>query len=915
MKKIMARMAAIVMIISLILPSANIAKGDSMIVLLPSAGNTTGNVNNTVSSDKIVNSVKVGCTYNNVPYHPMPGMKVNQLSICNGSDTKKVVSNGQVANGNHYRWFDVTGETAIEISRQDTFQENHSYTLVYCFATIEGYEFSVKDGKTAVTAEYVEDNNCTITVTETNGFDLRRAITVNINFPKCETKILNQATICSQKPEKDVTLNSYFHWAGKPSSDNNDSSDYINNIYSCFTKDGISVEEDDPITYGNYTAMMSVVAEPWTKFAGDIKFVKRNYAVEIKRQKQYYTYLENEDVDAETVFVNSDRSAALIKYEFAIPCEHNYSSTWSSDYTGHWKECSICGERKDEAEHTFGPGTTENGKTTYECTTCGFKKSVGHDKNGYYYSVKGNEVEVYAYQGTETQVNVPEEFDGKKVTRIGEYCFSNYENKTSITKVTLPNTVTSIGKGAFNGMSALTSVNVPDGVTKIAKETFLGCSALKKVELPRGITSIGETAFQNTGITEILIPCGVKTIESNAFNSCKNLESVLIPDSVDTIGTAAFIGCVKLKEAVVGNGIKNIPQTLFDGCTALTTITLPKGLTSMARYAFPNSITKVNYRGTEDEFTALVNSSNQTDYGFLLTDSVTKIYDYAEVIDIGQHTMKTLDAVAPTCMSEGYTPHICTGCGYTTLSDTKPVIAHDFETKTTAATCTESGYTEHTCKNCQYTYVSEVKEAAGHNYKESVTAATLEKDGVIETKCTKCGDVKSKITISHPSAFRLSKTTYTYSGKVNKPSVTVTGADKKTISSNAYTVSYSANKNVGTAKVAITFKGNYRGTKNLTFTINPKGTKLSKLTTKSKSIKVKWKKNTKQTSGYQIQYSTSKNFKKTKKTVTVSKNKTTKTNIKKLKKKKYYVRIRTFKKVSGKKYYSAWSKAKNIKVK
>ena len=58
---------------------------------------------------------------------------------------------------------------------------------------------------------------------------------------------------------------------------------------------------------------------------------------------------------------------------------------------------------------------------------------MGHDKNGYYYSVKGNEVEVYAYQGTETQVNVPEEFDGKKVTRIGEYCFSNYENKTSIT--------------------------------------------------------------------------------------------------------------------------------------------------------------------------------------------------------------------------------------------------------------------------------------------------------------------------------------------------------------------------------------------------------------------------------------------------------------------------------------------------
>ena len=413
-----------------------------------------------------------------------------------------------------------------------------------------------------------------------------------------------------------------------------------------------------------------------------------------------------------------------------------------------------------------------------------------------------------------------------------------------------------------------------------------------------------------------MIPCGVKTIESNAFRECKNLESVLIPDSVDSVGQAAFIGCSKLKSAIVGNGIKSIPQSLFDGCTTLKTITLPKGLTSMARYAFPDSITKVNYRGTEEEFAALVNSSNKSDYGFLLTDAVAKTYDYDEVIDIGQHTMKTLDAVAPTCTSEGYTPHICTGCGYTTISDTKPVIAHDFETKTTAATCTADGYTEHTCKNCQYSYISDVKEATGHNYKESVTAATLEKDGVIETKCTKCGDVKSKTTISHPGAFRLSKTTYTYSGKANKPAVTVTGADKKAISASAYTVSYSANKNVGTAKVAITFKGNYSGTKNLTFTINPKGTKLSKLTTKSKAITVKWKKNTKQTSGYQIQYSTSKNFKKAKKTVTVSKNKTTKTKIKKLKKKKkYFVRIRTFKKVSGKKYYSAWSKAKNIKVK
>ena len=79
---------------------------------------------------------------------------------------------------------------------------------------------------------------------------------------------------------------------------------------------------------------------------------------------------------------------------------------------------------------------------------------------------------------------------------------------------------------------------------------------------------------------------------------------------------------------------------------------------------------------------------------------------------------------------------------------------------------------------------------------------------------------------------------------------------------------------------------------------------------------VKWKKKTTQVTGYQIQYSTDKNFKKGNKTVTVSKNKTTSKTISKLKaKKKYYVRVRTYKTVNGKKYYSGWTKAKTVTTK
>ena len=84
---------------------------------------------------------------------------------------------------------------------------------------------------------------------------------------------------------------------------------------------------------------------------------------------------------------------------------------------------------------------------------------------------------------------------------------------------------------------------------------------------------------------------------------------------------------------------------------------------------------------------------------------------------------------------------------------------------------------------------------------------------------------------------------------------------------------------------------------------------------KKKKMTVKWKKQTKLTTGYQIQYSTSKNFKGAK-TQTITKNKKTSCIIKKLKsKKKYYVRVRTYKKVKGKKYYSKWSKVKSVKTK
>lgn len=184
-------------------------------------------------------------------------------------------------------------------------------------------------------------------------------------------------------------------------------------------------------------------------------------------------------------------------------------------------------------------------------------------------------------------------------------------------------------------------------------------------------------------------------------------------------------------------------------------------------------------------------------------------------------------------------------------------------------------------------------------------------------ECSSCGYYS---TVNKGTKFSLSSTSYTYDGKVKKPSVTVKDSNGKKIPSKYYTVTYQGGrKNVGKYSVTIKLKDKYYGSKTLYFTIKPKSTSVSKLTAKKKGFTVKWKKQSAQTTGYQIQYSTSSKFSSAK-TVTIGKNTTTSKTVSKLKaKKKYYVRVRTYKtvKINGKntKIYSSWSKSKTVTTK
>lgn len=217
----------------------------------------------------------------------------------------------------------------------------------------------------------------------------------------------------------------------------------------------------------------------------------------------------------------------------------------------------------------------------------------------------------------------------------------------------------------------------------------------------------------------------------------------------------------------------------------------------------------------------------------------------------------------------------------------------------------------------------EILDKAAHTEQTTITnKATLKKDGNSVTKCTICGQMLVTAKIAKVSKVTLSKKTYTYNGKAKKPAVTVKDSNgTKLKNGKDYSITYAkGRKKVGKYTAKITLKGEkYSGSKTVTFTIKPKNTKLTSKKGQKKAIVVRWKKQSKQTSGYQIQYATKKNFTNAK-TVTVKKNNVTKKTIKKLASgKKYYVRIRTYKnvKMNGKttKIASSWSKTSTVKTK
>ena len=255
---------------------------------------------------------------------------------------------------------------------------------------------------------------------------------------------------------------------------------------------------------------------------------------------------------------------------------------------------------------------------------------------------------------------------------------------SSLTSVTIPNSVTNIGESAFWNCNKLTSVTIPDGVTSIEDLVFSSCYSLTSITIPNSVTSIGNRAFRScTKLTSITIPDGVISIGNFAFSGCNELTSITIPDSVTSIGDSAFEECRILTSISIPDSVTSIGGNVFKNCTRLKTISLScKSSLKKSDFGEQANLVSASHilKKTAAKAVTCTENGNKEYWTcehcgkYFLSDDTNpetaKAVELSETVIPASHKLTKVEAKAPTCTEDGNKEYwTCEHCGKYFLSD------------------------------------------------------------------------------------------------------------------------------------------------------------------------------------------------------------------------------------------------------
>ena len=528
----------------------------------------------------------------------------------------------------------------------------------------------------------------------------------------------------------------------------------------------------------------------------------------------------------------------------------------------------------------------------------------------------------------------------------------------------IPDGTVSVGDYAFYYCVNVSSITVPGSVRSLGEGAFGNCSSLTKAVLNEGLEEIGEYAFQSSsGIRDIIIPASVKSVGKNGLclsSGCRI--RVLSTDTVwadDAFRDSALIAGKKdstLQKYAEDHGrtfvelsadnripLQNewfeqiTPEYEYNGKSHEPEIESSESAPELEQ----GSDYEVTYENNINAGTATVKITGKdifcgtVERSFKITPDENGMYVcyFAENNETYLETTFKGKKVEPEVVIDG----LVQGKDYTVtyVNNEKPGEARAELTGIGNYKGSETLYftiygklpaadpiADQTYTGKELTPAIVIPGLkAGEDYYmyyednqyPGVATVTIYGTGYYKGTATIHFKIIKK-TERFVSNVKLNRTSYTYTGKTIRPSVTVTVNGKK-IGSSAYKLYYKNNKNSGIGTVQVRGTGKYsRINKTLTFKILPPKTLLTGLKKANRSFIASWKKNI-QATGYQIQFAADSRFTKERKTVTVGKQSATRYKISGLKNKKtYYVRIRSYKRVGKKVLYSSWSTVKKIRV-